>query len=288
MAPNLGDSPSAESAEPAAHSRLVSPAGASLLADLRLQRRTAPLEKCVLLLCKDNGVVRLSRMLADILSPVLRAVVSGPLAQESKSEYSLMDHSDATVEFALDYCCGDDARKVRALGTEPGLLCGCATPGAGGRQNAHHLWMLSLALYVAVRRAVPRTAACARPARLPDPLLSDATAHPHSQIDSQNALALLARPSPLRRHRPSPLADRLAECPGAARDRRRAVLGTASRGMLRVAHRVPDDHQCSPAARGRRAVQRARAICGRALHHHGRVQRPGRPHRAEAGPPNPS
>jgi hypothetical protein len=98
--------------QPVQPTRLVSAAGASLLAQLRLNRRTAPLDQCVLLLCK-NGKVRLSRTLASLLSPVLSAVVFGPLAQESKSEYSLKDHPASTVEFALDFCCGDDARKVR-------------------------------------------------------------------------------------------------------------------------------------------------------------------------------
>jgi hypothetical protein len=90
---------------------LVSPAGAALLAELRLERRTTPLEQCVLLLCSD-GVVRLPRLLAKILSPVLRAVVCGPLAHESRSEYSLREHSVATVEFAIDHCCGDLAKRV--------------------------------------------------------------------------------------------------------------------------------------------------------------------------------
>jgi hypothetical protein len=80
-------------------------------AELRRQRRTMPPEQCVLLPCADS-VVRLPRPMADILSPVLRSVVSGPLAQESKIEYSLKEHSAATVEFALDFCYGDPAKEI--------------------------------------------------------------------------------------------------------------------------------------------------------------------------------
>jgi hypothetical protein len=93
--------------EPAEHSL-----AAVFCAELRRERRNTPPEQCVLLPCAD-GVVRLPRLVAHILSPVLRSVVSGPLAHESKIEYSLLKHSAATVELALDLCCGADARKVR-------------------------------------------------------------------------------------------------------------------------------------------------------------------------------
>src|SRR6056297_2248927 len=95
----------------AADPKDTSPTGAMFFAELRRERRTTPLDQCVVLSCAD-GVVRLPRLLANVLSPVLRSVVSGPLAQESKSEYSLPEHSVATVEFALDYCCGDPAMKI--------------------------------------------------------------------------------------------------------------------------------------------------------------------------------
>jgi hypothetical protein len=86
-------------------------AAAFFLAELQRERRTTPPEQCVLLPCADN-VLYVPRMLASILSPVLRSVVSGPLAKESNFEYNLKEHSAATVEFALDYCCGDPAKRI--------------------------------------------------------------------------------------------------------------------------------------------------------------------------------
>jgi hypothetical protein len=96
---------------PTGRSWLLSPAGALFCAELRRERRKTSPEQCVLLPCAD-GLVRLPRLVAHILSPVLRSVVSGPLAQESKIEYSLKEHSVATVEFALDYCYGDPGKGI--------------------------------------------------------------------------------------------------------------------------------------------------------------------------------
>jgi hypothetical protein len=89
----------------------LSQAGVMLFAELRRERRTTLQEQCVVLRCADS-VVFLPWALAHILSPVLRSVVSGPLAQEFKREYSLREHSAATVEFAIDYCCGDPAKWI--------------------------------------------------------------------------------------------------------------------------------------------------------------------------------
>jgi hypothetical protein len=95
-------------------------AAACFFTELRRERRTTPPEQCVLLPCADS-VLHVPRLLPTILSPVLRSVISGPLAHESKIEYSLKYHSAATVEFALDYCCGDSARTIDSQ-VAPALL----------------------------------------------------------------------------------------------------------------------------------------------------------------------
>jgi hypothetical protein len=59
--------------------------------------------------------------LANVLSPVLRSVVSGPLAQ-SCSEYSLPNLSADNVEFALDFCCGDPTKRIGSENALPLLV----------------------------------------------------------------------------------------------------------------------------------------------------------------------
>jgi hypothetical protein len=90
-------------------------AGADLLQSLRLERKTTP-EATAVLLHGEDGTVRVHRMLASVLSPVLQRLVS-PVAgmhQPEQCEYPLPSHTVALLDFALDFCCGDPLRVITA------------------------------------------------------------------------------------------------------------------------------------------------------------------------------
>jgi hypothetical protein len=148
--PPAGDTAPTEDPGPEA------PAGVELLTELRLQRHAAPLENTVVLTCHD-GEARLSRRLAEALSSVLRAA----LAQETGTIFLLKDHSAATVEYALDFCCYDDAKKVHSAA--PFLLPCCA--GCQGMQQVH----------ARLASSTPPT-----------------SVRPHAQISTENVMALLS------------------------------------------------------------------------------------------------
>lgn len=95
-------------------------AGADLLQSLRLERKTTP-EATAVLLHGEDGSVRVHRMLASLLSPVLRRIVS-PVAgihQPERLEYLLPHHTVALLDFALDFCCGDPLRIIIAENALP-------------------------------------------------------------------------------------------------------------------------------------------------------------------------
>jgi hypothetical protein len=100
--------------------RHSTPAGADLLESLRLERKTTP-EATAVVLHGEDGNVRVHRMRASLLSPVLQRIISpaAGIYQPEQCEYLLPHHTVALLDFALDFCCGDPLRVVTAENALP-------------------------------------------------------------------------------------------------------------------------------------------------------------------------
>ena len=83
---------------------------AAMLATLRKDRQLlAPTDPEAVQLIGSDGAVCVQRLLACTMSPVLRAALTGPYA-EAAGTYRLLEHSAATILYAVEFMLGGDDR----------------------------------------------------------------------------------------------------------------------------------------------------------------------------------
>tara|TARA_B110001452_G_scaffold74369_1_gene60276 strand:- start:1134 stop:1433 length:300 start_codon:yes stop_codon:yes gene_type:complete len=83
-------------------------AGAGVLGALRTARRD----------CADvrlhaaDGSVCVARPIACVISPVLKAALTGDFVESARQEYALRSHTVSILDFMLDFMCGDERRLI--------------------------------------------------------------------------------------------------------------------------------------------------------------------------------
>ena len=83
---------------------------AAMLATLRKDRQLlVPADPEAVQLIGSDGAVCVQRLLACTMSPVLRAALTGPYV-EAAGTYRLLEHSAATILYAVEFMLGGDDR----------------------------------------------------------------------------------------------------------------------------------------------------------------------------------
>ena len=90
--------------------KTIGPLRKGMLATLRKDRQVlAPTDPEAVQLLGSDGAVCVQRLLACTMSPVLRAALTGPYS-EAAGTYNLLEHTAATILFAVEFMLGGDDR----------------------------------------------------------------------------------------------------------------------------------------------------------------------------------